>query len=71
MSPEEVIKVFMNTPLEENYNFAQEDLVKLANAFVAAAKPGIEKAERKECLKIVSSLNSMVAQKLEEVRGRA
>jgi hypothetical protein len=37
LTKEEVVKVFMNTPLEENYNFLDEDLVKLANAFVREA----------------------------------
>jgi len=37
LTKEDVVKVFMNTPLEENYNFLDDDLVKLANAFVQFA----------------------------------
>ena len=48
MTPEQVTQTFINTPLEENYNFLEADLVKLANAFIDAATPDIAKAERAE-----------------------
>jgi hypothetical protein len=69
LTPQEVTEAFMNIMLEENYNFLQEDLVNLANAFVAAAKPKIVKEERDECIKFVRSLNSFVAAKLKEYRN--
>ena len=69
LTKEEVTNVFMNTPLEENYNFLQEDLVKLANAFVASAKKKIALEERTECIKFVRSLNTHVAKALEEKRA--
>ena len=46
LTPQEISEVFINTPLEEDCNFLQDDLVKLANAFIAAAKPKIELDER-------------------------
>lgn len=42
LTTEEVITVFVNTMLEGDYNFLQDDLVKLANAFVAAAQEKIK-----------------------------
>jgi len=71
LSQKEVNEAFVNTPLEENYNFLAEDLVKLANAFVKAAKPKIAAEERAECVKVAKALNSLVAAKIEEVRGPA
>jgi hypothetical protein len=64
----EIKDTFINTPLEEDYNFLEDDLVKLANAFVAAATPKIAKAERTECVDFVRSLNHLVADKLQEKR---
>lgn len=69
MTPQEITEVFMNTPLEENYNFLQDDLVKLANAFINAAKPKIAKDERDLCIDIARSYNHLVADKIAEVRG--
>jgi hypothetical protein len=65
----EIKDTFINTMLEEDYNFLEDDLVKLANAFVAAATPKIAKAERAECVDFVRSLNHLVADKLQEKRG--
>jgi hypothetical protein len=69
LSKKEVVDTFVNTPLEEDYNFLEEDLVKIANAFVAVATPKIAKAEREECIEFVRSLNHLVADKLKEKRG--
>lgn len=70
LTKEEITQVFMNTPLEENYNFLQEDLIKLANAFVTRAEPAIARKERAECLKFVRSLNTHVAKALDDYRGK-
>lgn len=67
---QEITEVFMNLVLEENYNFLEADLVKLANAFVAKASPLIAKAERNECIKFVNSLNTTVGEALKEKRGK-
>lgn len=70
LSPQEINEVFVNTHLEENYNFLQDDLVKLANAFIEKAKVNIAREERAECIEFVRSLNHLVANALEEKRGK-
>ena len=70
LSPQEISEVFINTPLEENYNFLQDDLVKLANAIIEKAKTKIAREERSECIEFVRSLNHLVAYKLEQKRGK-
>lgn len=69
LTPQEINEVFINTPLEEDYNFLQDDLVKLANAFINAAKPQIEINERILCVDVARSVNHLVAAKIAEVRG--
>ena len=69
LTEQEVVEAFVNVVLEEDYNFLQDDLVKLANAFVNAAKPKIELEERILCVDVVRSLNTLVADKLAEIRG--
>ena len=68
---EQMREVFMNTPLEEDYNFLEEDLMKLANAFAAIRdeelKEKVYLAVRKEtrrCVEFVSSLNPDVGNAL-------
>ena len=68
ITKEQVNEAFCNVTLEENYNFLEEDLVKIAHAFIEAAKPSIVAIERQECVKVVRSMNSFVAEKLQEVR---
>ena len=65
---EEIKKAFHETELAESYNFLEEDLSKLANAFVMAAMPSIVRTERSMCVKFVASLNAEVAKALEEKR---
>ena len=66
---EEIRDAFINSDLEENYNFLEEDLEKLANAFVMAAMPKIVRTERTMCINFVRTLNGPVAQALEDKRG--
>jgi hypothetical protein len=66
---EEIRDTFINTKLEENYNFLEEDLEKLASAFVMAAMPKIVQTERTMCIDFVRTLNGPVAQALEDKRG--
>jgi hypothetical protein len=68
INKEQVNKAFHGITLEENYNFLEEDLVKLAHAFIEAATPSIVAVERQECVKVVRSMNSFVAEKLQEIR---
>jgi hypothetical protein len=71
LTPEQVGEAFRSVKLEENYNFLEDDLVALANAFVGAAAPAIAKAERTECIKVARSVNHLVAERIEQVRGQA
>ena len=70
LTKQEVVETFMNTLLEGDYNFLEDDLVKLANAFVAKAADKIARTERIECVKFVKSLNTLVGQALEEKRSK-
>ena len=69
LTNQEINEAFINAHLEENYNFLQNDLVKLANAFIAVAKPRIAEREFEYCENIVRSLNSTIADKLIEIRN--
>lgn len=66
---EQIKETFRKVNLEESYNFLEEDLAKLANAFVEAATPAIVEAERKKCVTFVRSLNTQVAQALADFKG--
>lgn len=68
LTNQEINDAFINAKLEENYNFLQEDLVRLANSIIKSAKPKIEKAERDLCVDIARSVNTQVAEKIETVR---
>ena len=69
LTADKVSEVFRKLHLEENYNFLQEDLQKLADAFVMAAEPAITAAEREKCVIFVQSLNTHVAQSLKGFKG--
>ena len=69
LSLEEIKSEFRKVHLEENHDFLEEDLVKLADSFIMAAVPAIVKTERAMCVKFVRSLNTLVADKLQENRG--
>ena len=66
MTPERINEVFRGLNLEENYNFLEDDLIKLAQAY---AEEGARQ-ERAGCLEVVTSLNRVVGEKLAEVRGK-
>lgn len=69
LTDDEIKVAFRGVWLEENYAFLEDDLIKLANAFVQAATPKIAKAERDLCIEFVRSLNGQVADALEAKRG--
>ena len=71
LTKEQVVEAFMNIQLEENYNFLEEDLVILADAFVKKATPEIIKAERDACVEVARAYNTLVADKIAEVRSQA
>jgi hypothetical protein len=68
LDKEQIKEAFRNIYLEENYNFLEEDLVKLADAFIMAALPMIIRTERDMCIKFVNTLNTNVACALGEYR---
>lgn len=70
LTQQEVNEAFINANLEEQYNFLQEDLMKLAESFINAAKPKLAKIERDECVEIARSVNHLVAERIEQVRGK-
>jgi hypothetical protein len=66
MTPERIHEIFRTINLEENHNFLEDDLIKLAQAY---AEEGARQ-ERTGCIKVVTSLNRVVGEKLAEVRGK-
>ena len=68
LDEKQVGDAFRTIMLVENYNFLEEDLVALANAFVKAAEPQIIKDERTACVKVARTLNHFVANKVQEIR---
>ena len=68
LDKDQIKEAFRKIYLEENYNFLEEDLVKLADGFIMAAMPAIVKTERDMCIKFVNSLNTNVARALGEYR---
>lgn len=69
LTQQEVTEAFIHANLEEEYNFLQDDLMKLANAFILAAMPKLTKLERDECIAVARSVNHLVAERIEQVRG--
>ena len=68
LNKEEIKEAFRKVYLEENHDFLEEDLIKLADTFIMAAVPAIVKTERDMCVKFVNSLNTNVARALDEYR---
>ena len=66
MTPERINEIFRSINLEENHNFLEEDLKLIAEAY---AEEGARQ-ERAGCIKVVTSLNRVVGEKLAEVRGK-
>ena len=71
LNNQQIRDAFINAHLEENYNFLEEDFVKIANAFIAAAKPDLIKEERAACVEVARAYNNLVADKILEVRSKA
>ena len=66
MTPERINEIFRGIDLEENHNFLEDDLIKLADAYA-------EEGARQElagCLEVVTNLNRFVGEKLAKVRGK-
>ena len=69
LTPQQAAEAFINANLEDEFNFLQDDLMKLSQAFIDAAKDALIKGESVVCVKYVRSLNTLVADKLEEYRN--
>ena len=72
ITQKEVIDTFLSqiaVHLEENHTFIPEDLEKIATGFIMAAMPKIVQTERNMCIAFVRSLNTQVADALQEKRG--
>jgi hypothetical protein len=65
---EQIKEAFRKIYLDENYDFLEDDLVKLADGFIMAAVPMIIRTERDMCIKFVNTLNTNVARALGEYR---
>ena len=73
---EDVFQAFFAAGLEGDYNFLEDDLLKLAKAFAGLRdnelNDRVYKAtqnERNRCIEFVRSLNPVVAQALEDKKG--
>jgi hypothetical protein len=66
LNRQEINKIFHEMQLEDNYNFLEDDLEKLANAYIKAGA----KKERELCIDVAKAYNGIVAQKIIEVRGK-
>lgn len=66
LQKEEVNKLFHAVNLEENYNFLEDDLLKLANVFADAGA----RHELSACVEVATNLNRVVGEKLAQVRAK-
>jgi hypothetical protein len=71
LSKQQIARIFHELQLEDNYNFLEDDLVKLANAYIEAVRPIIAKEELANCAEIAGALNANVGAKLIQVRTPA
>ena len=71
LTTDEIKRAFTKVWLEGKYEFILEDLEKLAHEFVRAAAPKIAKEERTQCITFVRSLNTTVADALQNKRGNS
>jgi hypothetical protein len=63
---DDVFQAFFGAGLEGDYNFLEDDLKLIAEAY---AEEGARQ-ERAGCIKVVTQLNRVVGEKLTEVRGK-
>jgi hypothetical protein len=73
---EDVFQAFFAAGLEGDYNFLEDDLLKLASAFAELRDNELNERvykatqqERARCVAFVRSLNPLVAQALEDKKG--
>jgi hypothetical protein len=73
---DDVFQAFFGAGLEGDYNFLEDDLMKLASAFAELRDNELNERvykatqqERARCVAFVRSLNPLVAQALEDKKG--
>jgi hypothetical protein len=73
---DDVFQAFFGAGLEGDYNFLEDDLLKLASAFAELRDNELNERvykatqqERARCVAFVRSLNPLVAQALEDKKG--
>ena len=73
---EDVFQAFFAAGLEGDYNFLEDDLLKLAKVFAELRDNELNERvykatqqERNRCIEFVRSLNPVVAQALEDKKG--
>jgi hypothetical protein len=76
LKKEEVFQAFFGAGLEGDYNFLEEDLMKLAKVFAGLRDDELNErvyratqSENARCIEFVRSLNPSVAQALQEKKG--
>jgi hypothetical protein len=76
LKKEDVFQAFFNAGLEGDYNFLEEDLMKLAKVFAGLRDNELNERvyratqnENARCIEFVRSLNPSVAQALQEKKG--
>ena len=76
LKKEDIMQAFFAAGLEGDYNFLEDDLLKLANAFAKLRDEEIKekvfravKDENTRCIMFVHSLNPEVAKALEAKKG--
>jgi hypothetical protein len=76
LKKDDIFQAFFAAGLEGDYNFLEDDLLKLAKAFAGLRdnelNDRVYKAtqnERNRCIEFVRSLNPVVAQALEDKKG--
>lgn len=76
ITKEEVFQAFFAANLEGEYNFLEDDLMKLSNVFAGLRDSELDERvyratqnERARCIAFVRSLNPVVAQALEDKKG--
>ena len=68
LTKQTIAKVFHELQLEDNYNFLEDDLIKLVNAYIKVVTPIIAKEELANCVEVCNALNPVVGAKLLHVR---
>ena len=73
---DDIFQAFFAAGLEGDYNFLEDDLLKLAKAFAGLRDNELNdrvykatQQERNRCIEFVRSLNPVVAQALEDKKG--